>query len=161
MLLEVNENKILVNKTPWIRDIRFNLDAWQKLFRLKFGYDVPGGVEDVDLAISYGGLQINLNKLMSSLASNLYYDITFKKILSPYPNLGSAIDTTPDVHKSLSSASVSINLVGKELLRNISFQLELSLSLVNKKFYLKGNFGGKDINQSITKISDILEIIKT
>jgi hypothetical protein len=160
MLLEVNDDKVMVDKTPWIHGIRLNLDAWSKELRLKFSYDVPGEVKDVDLAISYSGLQINLNKLITQLASNLYYDITFKEQIPALKQLSSVIDTTPNVSKSLSSASVSMKLVGLELLRGIPFKLEISFSLINKNLYLKGNFGSTTIDQQIKKISDILGIIK-
>lgn len=120
MFLEINENKIIVDKNPYIQDIKINLDAWQQLLRLKLKYITLEGLEPVDLAMSYNIPQV-----------------------------------------SITSASISIKFTGKELLRNISFQQELSFSLLHKTFQLRGIFGTRNIDQKIARISDILEIIKS
>jgi hypothetical protein len=120
MLLEIDGSRIIIDKNPYIQDLKINIDILQRLLRLKLKYIIPEGLEPVDLAMSYDIPQV-----------------------------------------SITSASISIKFTGKELLKNISFQEELSFNLVNKTFHLKGIFGTKNINQKITKISDILEIIKS
>ena len=120
MLLEIVENKFVVDKNPYIQDVKLNLDVLAKLLRLKLKYITPEGLEPVDLAMSY------------------------------------------DVPKvSVSSVSISVKFSGKERIRNISFQEELSFSLLKQSFHLRGNFGKKQIDQKINKASDILDIIRS
>lgn len=120
MLLEFVENKVIVDKNPYIQDVKLNVDIMDQLLRLKLKYITPEGLQPIDLAMSFNAPQV-----------------------------------------SISSASITIKFSGKERIRNIFFQEELSFSLLQKSFHLKGNFGTKFINQKINKISDILDIIKS
>lgn len=64
--------------------------------------------------------------------------------------------TVPKMEK----LSLSISIDGKEMLRNIKFELKLSYDFLRRSWRLKGKFGSNHLNRELAMITDIFLIIQ-
>lgn len=60
----------------------------------------------------------------------------------------------------LEKLSLSISIDGKEMLRNIRFNLRLSYDFFKRSTKLRGKFGPHTVNKDLSNISDILMVVR-
>lgn len=146
MLIELKENTIVIDKESVIEDFRVNIDAFQRLARVKFGILNSRQTEAVDLAL--GWRTIDIAKICIFVIS-----------LSMIP--------IPKIVKSESDGIVKLKFSGKELNRDIKFESEVRLNVGDKSIDISLTYNDKvtglpiTINRDVHSPLDVLSVIKT
>lgn len=60
----------------------------------------------------------------------------------------------------LDKLALSISIDGKEMLRNIKFELKISYDFFKRRWRAKGNFGNNVVNKDLESFMDIIMIIR-
>lgn len=122
MLLEIRENQIILDKIPYIQDVRFNLDVRQQLFRLKLKYITSTDLEPVDLAMKYHIPKISVTSASISICFSgreLIRDISFheeitfslfNKTLHVKGNFG-----TKEINQKVDNIADILNIIKSEV----------------------------------------------
>ena len=148
MIIELKENTIVIDKESVIEDFRVNIDAFQRLARVKFGIlnSRQTEAEAVDLAL--GWRTIDIAKICIFVIS-----------LSMIP--------IPKIVKSESDGIVKLKFSGKELNRDIKFESEVRLNVGDKSIDISLTYNDKvtglpiTINRDVHSPLDVLSVIKT
>jgi len=61
----------------------------------------------------------------------------------------------------LGISSISLDIEGQELLRDIYFRINLVFSIVKRRTFVRGTFGTKKIDTTISNVVELLTIIRS